>query len=207
MKIFVFACITAVSVAGAAFFPAHDLFQVIVSQIVFFVLFPFLAIRFSLHEKASRYGMLFFSHLRARDAVRLALVFLCALGVFLAIFAWTPLHRYYFPPSALTEGFVYFLMYSVLVDGIFSLIFTFFFQGFVLFFLERFFRGWAIGLQWLFFLFALAVSGKLEWSMTAQVYAAFFAGFVAFSTRSVPTAFLFTWFFMIIVEMIVLRFF
>ena len=207
IKIMVFVCVLVVSVLGYTFFPARDLFQTILSQIVFFVLFPFLVLKFSLGENLKSRGLLFFSHLNGKDLFRIAGIFLFAFGLFLTLFSFTPLHQYYFPPKILSQSFLFFFLYSVLVEGIFSLVFTFFFQGFVLFSLESFFKKWAIFLQWLFLLFVLSVSGKLDWSMTLQVYTTLFSGYVAASTRSVPVAFLFSWILILFLEMTLLRFF
>lgn len=207
IKILVFVCVLSVAILGSTFFPTHDLFQTILSQIVFFVLFPFLVLKFSLRENLKSRGLLFFSHLSKKDIFKLLGVFLFSFGFFLTLFSFTPLHQYYFPPKILTQGFLFFLLYSVLVEGVFSLIFTFFFQGFVLFSLEQFFKKWSLLFQWLFFVFALSVSGKLDWSMTPQIYTALFSGYIALSTRSVPTAFLFSWLFIVFLEMTLLRFF
>lgn len=205
-KIFLLGLTAIIAVAGALFFPANGTVQSFLSGIVFLTLFPYLVIKFVFKEPVSAYGLTLPTFTK-KLSFQIALLFFLALGIFLLLFAFTPLGNFYFPPAFLSQGFFLFFLYSLLGGCLFSLMFSSFFQGFLFFFFRNFGKEWAILVQWVCFILFLFLIGKLNWSMAPYIYVALFSGTVVSLSRSFPVGFLFTWFFVILADMLLLKFF
>lgn len=203
----IFLGVTAIlAIAGAVFFPTNGLVQKFVSGIVFMTMFPYLVVRFALKESVNAYGLTF-PVLPGRVWARIIFFFLLTLGLFLLLYKMTSLGRMYFPSPIISQGFFYFFLYSVVGGGIFSLLYSSFFQGFLLFFFRGLFKEWAILLQWMCFVGFLFLMGQWNASVMPYLYVALFSGTVVSLTRSFPIGFLFMWIFVILADMILLKFF
>lgn len=199
-------CVVGVAISGALFFPAENTFQALVSGFLFLAVFPFVVVRFILREAVSDYGLSFVK-IGSRKIFQIVGISLLAIIVFLIIALLSPFTEYYFPSLLLLGNFYFFIFFSVFLGGIFALIFTAFFQGFLLFTLEKYFHTWAILLQFLCFLAFLILVGDFDWDMAIFVYSALFAGVISQISRSFLFAFLFTWIFGILSDIVLLRFF
>ena len=193
------------ALVGATFFPVQDNFQSLFSGFIFMVLFPFLVVKFVFKEPIRNYGV-FFPQLTKKTFLQITLLFFLALALFFLLFSYTPIGENYFPSSFPLNGFFYFII-SILIGGLFSLLFSSFFQGFLLFILEKFFKEWGILLQWFCFILFLLLSGGFNWDMTPYIIISLFSGIVAYLTRSFFIGFLFTWIFVILSDMLLLKFF
>lgn len=198
--------IALIGVAGAFLFPTQNLFQTFLAGIAFLIIFPYLTIKFILKESVKQYGLTF-PPFNKKFFLQFGSLFLISLGLFFVLFAYTPLREHYFPPTFLSQRFFFFFLYSILVGGTFSLIFSAFFQGFLLFYFERLSKEWAILLQWFCFILFLFIAGDLEWNMTLYIYISLFSGALAYISRSFLTSFIFTWIFVILADMFLLKFF
>lgn len=205
IKILFLLAITIIGIVGAIFFPTQNSFQTLLAGLVFMTIFPFLAVKFALKEPTREFG-LFFPRLSKNQLIRILLVFFFALGLFFLLFTLTPLGDWYYPSTLPLQGFSFFL-FTIFITGLFSLLYASFFQGFLYFFLEKLTREWAILLQWFCFIAFLFLVGALDWDMTPYVFTALFAGGVTRITQSFPISFLFTWIFVILVDMLLLKFF
>lgn len=196
----------AIALAGFAFFPTEGLFQKIFSAIVFLAVFPFISIHFVLRESVASYG-LNLSLLKKKDIVIALLLLLAAIGLFITAFSFTPLEEKYAPKAFLQERFLYFFLYEVLGMGILSLLYSFFFQGFLFFSLQKLFKEWTALVQWGMFCLFLFLGGAFDWNMTLFIYISLFAGYIAHKTQSTPLAWIFSWLFIIFTDILILKFF
>jgi hypothetical protein len=195
-----------ISIAGTLFFPSSGTIQPFVSGIVFLLVFPYLVTRFILKESPRVYGFTLPLFTKKRSLQALFL-FLLSLGLFFLLFIYTPLGHHYFPPKFLSEQFLFFFLYSILGGGAFSLMYSSFFQGFLFFALEPITKEWTILIQWFCFIVFLAITGTFGWDMTLYLYVALFSGALVRLSRSFFSGFIFTWAFVILVDMILLKFF
>lgn len=195
-----------ISVLGALFFPSQDYFQMFFSGISFLVFFPYLAIRFALKEPLKKYG---FSLPPFNKFLLFQLLFLffLALATFLLIFSLTPLKEHYSLPLFLSQDFSSFLIYSLLLHGAFSLMFSSFFQGLLLSILRDYLKEWAILFQWGCFIVFLFLVGDFSWDMSPYIFVSLFSGAVGYISRSVLVSFLFSWSFVTLISILLLKFF
>lgn len=195
-----------ISLLGVFFFPSENLFQMFLSDVGFLVLFPYLAVRFALKESPRDYGFCF-PALNRTLFIQFFLFLFLTLGIFLLIYAFTPLKEHYFPLTSLSRGFFFFFLYSILLGGIFSFISSMFFQGFLLFIFKKFAKEWAILLQWGCFILFLILVEDFSWDRSSFIFISLFSGAITYFSKSSFVGFLFSWFFVILVDILLLKIF
>lgn len=191
---------------GSVFFPTEGAFQRLLSGIMFLGVFPFLVVRFVLRDNLCDFGWGKIHNPRKSLWLGGAL-FLIALGLFLILYAFTPLGNQFFPPEFLARNFFLFLLFGVLVSGVFSFIYSAFFGGFLQFWSEKYLGSWSPIVGWGCFVLSLVLTGALDWDAFLYIYAFLFSSLLASISRSLFGGLLFLWFFVVVTQLLLLKFF
>lgn len=131
-----------------------------------------------------------------------------ALSALFVLWSFTPLLEGYRLPVAVEEQFLFFVLYEVLLNGLFLFLFEVFFRGMILLLWLRDFRIWGVFLQALVFTGILYLSGDMSNGINPQTLPmllfAPFAGLIAYQSRSIWYSFGASWFFILLVDALVL---
>lgn len=196
------ATIALVCFALFLFFPGDNLFRKIVITAAFLLALPIIFIKVILRRHLRDYGINFYFDKKALFlSLILGLILICALYV---IIMYTGLIKGFSLADGVSGSFRSFLFYEILAVGFFTLVFEFFFRGFITIGLGSFLRHWAILAQFLLFLFLYALSGLNDWPLLLYAIAAPFSGFMAYRTKSLAYSFSLTYFFIIFADAILI---
>lgn len=131
-----------------------------------------------------------------------------ALGALFVLWNFTPLLEGYRLPVVVEEQFLFFVLYEVLLNGLFLFLFEVFFRGMILLLWLREFRIWGVFLQAIIFTGILYLSGDMSNGINPQTLPmllfAPFAGLIAYQSRSIWYSFGASWFFILLVDALVL---
>lgn len=131
-----------------------------------------------------------------------------SLGALFVLWNFTPLLEGYRLPVIVEEQFLFFVLYELLLSGIFLFLLEVFFRGMVLLLWLRDLGIWGVGVQALLFGGILFLSGDMDNGLNPQTLPlllfAPFAGLIAYQSRSLWYSFGASWFFMLIVDVLVL---
>lgn len=131
-----------------------------------------------------------------------------ALGAaFAALFVlwnFTPLLTEYRLPVIVREQFLFFVLYEVALNGFFLLLFEVFFRGMVLLLWLRELGVWGVFVQAALFAGILFLSQSIGPETIPLLLFAPFAGLIAYQSRSLWYSLVASWFFVLIVDVMVL---
>lgn len=131
-----------------------------------------------------------------------------ALGVALvALFVlwnFTPLLEGYHLPGIVREQFLFFVLYELVLSTSFLLLFEVFFRGFVMLLWLRGMGIWGVFVQAGLFIGLFWISGSIEAQTIPLLLFAPFAGLIAYQSRSIWYSLGTGWFFLLMVDTLVL---
>lgn len=131
-----------------------------------------------------------------------------ALGALFVLWNFTPLLEGYRLPVVVEERFLFFVLYEIFLNGLFLFLFEVFFRGMVLLLWLRDFGIWGVFFQALVFTGILYLSGDMSNGINPQTLPmllfAPFAGLIAYQSRSLWYSFGASWFFVLLVDALVL---
>lgn len=197
----------ATAIVGAVFFillPAKEYSQAYISAFVFLILLPSLVIRYVFKEKVSVYG--FDKTPNTRQIVWVSATLVASIMVYLTAFSLVDGLKQASPDRSISGGLFLFLIYALFLSTLQAGIYEFFFRSFLQLSLAKYFGIWSVALQTALFVAFLAFSGNLGWATMPLVFSSIVSGLIMHFTRSFLLCFLFSWLFVIIGDVIVLRF-
>lgn len=127
-----------------------------------------------------------------------------ALGAFFVLWNFTPLLQGYRLPALVEEQFLFFVLYEIFLNGFLLFLFEVFFRGLILLLWLREFRIWGVFLQAIIFLGVFFLTGSIDAQSIPLLFFAPFAGLIAYQSRSLWYSFAAGWFFMLLVDVLVL---
>ncbi len=131
-----------------------------------------------------------------------------ALGALFVLWNFTPLFERYRLPVIVEEQFLFFVLYEILLNGLFLFFFEVFFRGMILLLWLRDLRIWGVFFQALIFAGILYLSGDIGSNINPAVLPVLlfapFAGLIAYQSRSIWYSFGASWFFALLVDSLVL---
>lgn len=131
-----------------------------------------------------------------------------ALSALFVLWNFTPLLEGYRLPGIVEEQFLFFVLYEIFLNGLFLFLFEVFFRGLILLLWLRDFGIWGVFLQALVFTGILFLSGDMSDGINPQLLPMLlfspFAGLVAYQSRSIWYSFGASWFFILLVDALVL---
>ncbi len=168
-------------------FPVKNIFQQIISSISFLLVIPLLYIKIILKKTLKSYGIQ--KGDVSRGIVSMPLPIIISLLLFYALFQYTSLPDYHNLPSLVTENFIFFLLYDILLVGLFAALYEFFFRGVVMLGLFKNLGYWSIPAQFALFAAFFLILNKPDWSIFLYLIVAPFAGIIAYQSRSLLYSF------------------
>lgn len=127
-----------------------------------------------------------------------------ALTALFVLWNFTPLLEDYRLPVAVREQFLFFVLYQVVLNGFFLFLFEVFFRGMVMLLWLRELRIWGVFIQAILFTGILFLSGDVTAHTIPLILIAPFAGLVAYQSRSLWYSFGVSWFFVLMVDSLIL---
>ncbi|NCU41391.1 MAG: hypothetical protein EOM19_01540 [Candidatus Moranbacteria bacterium] len=187
-------------------FSSKDIFQSILLSFCIFFIFPLLFIRFILKKSLKEFG--FNSKISRYDIFWFfSLFFLASFVLFLCTFLFQIPKETLYPPSFIKESFWFFFLYFFIITGTFTFFYEFFFRGFIQIGSLRILQWKSVFFQWFLFLLFLWLTQTLHWENIFIIISSFFSGILIFKTKSLLLSFLFSWFFGILMSIIILNVF
>lgn len=183
-------------------FPTRNVFQQIVSSIAFLLVIPLLYIKIILKESLKNYGLRWGD--RRQGTLWMGLSLLASILIFYILFHYTSLPQKFQLPGLVAEKFSFFVMYELLLVGLFALLYEFFFRGLVTLGLGEL-GVWSIAIQSIIFASFFAITGEFNWSAILFTLISPFAGFVAYRSRSILYSFGASLIFVIIADALAIR--
>lgn len=168
-------------------FPVKNIFQQIISSITFLLIIPLLYIKIILKKTSQSYGIQ--KGDRHRGIVLMPLSIIISLLLFYVLFQYTSLPDYHNLSSLVTENFIFFVLYEILLVGLFTALYEFFFRGVVMLGLFKNFGYWSILAQFVLFAAFFLILDKPDWSIFLYLIVAPFAGITAYRSRSLLYSF------------------
>lgn len=185
-----------------AIFPREGVFQEIIANLTFLLVIPILYIKIILKKKLGNFG------LQTGDKKKGIIWAVLSLGISLLIFYivynYTDFPKYYRLPQEIMNNFWLFVFFEVLLIGSLTVLYEFFFRGFVMFNFTEKFGYWAIAIQFLLFILFFLATGNLGWSVIPGIIIAPFAGVAAYKGRSLIYSFAVSLFFIIILDALII---
>lgn len=127
-----------------------------------------------------------------------------ALGALFVLWNFTPLLEGYRLPVIVEEQFLFFVLYELFFNTFFLFLFEVFFRGMVLLLWLRELRIWGVFVQAGLFGGILFLSNSIDAQSLPLLLFAPFAGLIAYQSRSLWYSFGFGWFFLLLVDTLVL---
>ncbi len=185
-------------------FPTSNVFQQIVSSIAFLLVIPLLYIKIILREPLKNYGLQRGD--RRQGILWMGLSLLMALLVFYILFHHTSLFQKYPLPDLVAERFIFFILYEILLTGLFAFLYEFFFRGLATLGFSGVLGQWSIALQFVLFAVFFFIAGGLDRSIILFLIVAPFAGIAVYQSRSLLYSFGFSLIFIIIADALAIGF-
>ena len=195
-------CVIIFCVILASFFPTSNAIENISRSILFLVILPVLYIKIILKENLSAYGW----NLGKKNlGTILSSIFLVAsLAFFYLLLHSTPFSSHYSVNPLISRSFLIFLFYELVLFNIIFFSQTFFFQGFLLFFLSST-GAWSIFIQAAAYTLLILISGQLSWQIFPFIYLSLIGGLLSYKTRSFAYSYIFGLLFIIILDSYVIH--
>ncbi len=178
-------------------FPTGNVFQQIVSSIAFLLVIPLLYIKIILKEPLKKYGIGLGE--RRQGIIWMGLSLLASILIFYILLQYTSLPQKFQLPGLASEEFSFFVMYELLLVGLFALLYEFFFRGLMTLGLKEL-GIWTIVIQSVVFASFFAIIGSFDWSIILFTIISPFAGIVAYRGKSLLYSFGTSLFFVIIAD-------
>ena len=166
-------------------FPVNNIFQRIVSVITFLFVIPFLYIKIVLKKDMKSLGI--------QKGEWKAGVFWSIMAIIVSFLVEYILFKYLkfefkypFPPY-LANNFPAFLAYEIIMVGMFTALYEFFFRGFLMLNFFNKFGIWSVLLQSLVFLILFLLAGK--WALLPYIIFVFWSGIITYLSRSIVYSF------------------
>lgn len=180
--------------------------QSLIVAVAVFLVIPLLYCRIVLEQPLSRLG---FQRGNPWAGIGGSVIALgLALSALFVLWNFTPLLESYRLPVAVEERFLFFVIYEVFLNGFFLFLFEVFFRGMILFLWLKDFRIWGVFIQAFIFAGILYLSGDLSEGVNPQILPmllfAPLAGLIAYQSRSIWYSFGASWFFILLVDALVL---
>jgi membrane protease YdiL (CAAX protease family) len=164
--------------------------------IFFFVIIPLLYIRIILKKQLKKYGWQMGNW---------------RLGVFWGVFslllslalAYIVIYYLKLPDkytSYFADNFWVFILYEILVIGLYVFLYEFFFRGFLMFSLEKKFGRLSPLIQFLVFLAFYWLTNEFTWQNIFFFTAALFSGWITLHSRSILYSLVYSWLFILIAD-------
>jgi membrane protease YdiL (CAAX protease family) len=170
-----------------AVFPTSNVFQQIISSIVFLLVIPLLYVKIILKKKVSTIGIQ-----KGKWKTGLAwsvLSLAITVSVAYILFKYFSFSQKYAIPTYIAHNFPVYLAYEILLVGFFAILYDFFFRGFLMFSFSRKIGIWSVLLQSLVFLALMYFSGSLHWTTTPYLIFVLFSGIIVYLSDSIWYAF------------------
>ena len=162
-------------------FPTGNVFQQIISSIAFLLVIPLLYIKIILKEPLEKYGIGWGE--RRQGVIWMGLSLLASLLIFYILLHYTSLPQKFQLPELATERFSFFVMYELLLVGLFALLYEFFFRGLTMLGLKEL-GTWSVAIQSVVFASFFAIIGSFDWSTILFTIISPFAGIAAYRSKS-----------------------
>lgn len=127
-----------------------------------------------------------------------------ALGALFVLWNFTPLLEGYRLPVIVERQFLFFVLYELFFNAFFLFLFEVFFRGMVLLLWLRELRIWGVFVQAALFGGILFLSNSIDAQSLPLLLFAPFAGLIAYQSRSLWYSLGFGWFFLLLVDTLVL---
>lgn len=188
-----------------ALFSAKNVFQQIVLALSFLLFTPLIYVKIILKRSIKEYG-LGIGNCKT-GLIWIAISFASCFLIFYVLFNYSDLPRKYYQDffSLAAENFSFFLLYELVILGFYYFVFEVFFRGFVIFSLRNFLGVWVILAQSVLLFFALWISSGLNWLIAPYLIFSFFAGFIAYYSRSIWYSFFASIVFNILFDVIIIN--
>ncbi len=183
------------------FYPTEEgnVFQGIVSALLFLIIFPALFFKFVLKEKLSHYG--FQLSIKIKSILTVLLMLLVALLIFFIISKYWLIDFGYSLPIFLTKNFIAFLFSELTIGLSLVLIIEIFFRGFLQSFLSQYMgslRGiFFQTLLLIIFVYFLGMTDMISWPIFQLILISPLAGWVFQKSNSWFYSWFYYWLFMI----------
>lgn len=163
------------------FFSRENTLQTFTIIIAFFFLVPWLYIRIILKKKLKNFGWQIGDWKAGLVWSGASFLVSAALGYLVIYILRLPDHYSVF----FRENFWLFLANEVLIFGLFTALYEFFFRGFLMFYLEDYLGKMAPAVQFPAFLLFFWLAGFINWQNIFYIVIAFFSGFITYKSRSI----------------------
>lgn len=127
-----------------------------------------------------------------------------AIGALFVLWNFTPLLEDYHLPVIVEEQFLFFVLYEIFVNAFFLFLLEVFFRGMVLLLWLRELRVWGVFIQAFLFMGIFYLSDSMTAQAIPMILFAPFAGLIAYQSRSLWYSFAAGWFFLLLVDALVL---
>jgi len=177
-------------------FPEENYFQKIIISLVFLLVIPVLYIKIVLKESLRNFGLRIGNWKQGIAWIMLSLV-----GSFFIIFLlyqYAGMAEKYHVPQNIIQNFGLFVFYESVLVSFFIALYEFFFRGFVMFSFSEKLGYWAVISQFALFILFLIIMKDFNWTFAPYLISAFFAGVIAYKSRSLFYSYLFSLLFVII---------
>jgi hypothetical protein len=178
------------------FFPAQNSAQILTKNLFFLVLLPALYIKFILQQDLSDFGWNLKNKTGSVSWGIVTTIF--TLLLFYLMLKFTLFGTNYALGDYVKNSFWLFLAYELLIVNFSLFIFSYFFQGFLLFTFQKKFESWAIAAQAILFFAFLFFTKSLSWQVAPFILLSITGGFLSYKTKS----FLYSYFMSIFVIII-----
>jgi hypothetical protein len=181
---------------SSLFFPAQNSAQIITKNLFFLVILPALYIKLILHQNLSDFGW----NLKNKSgAISWGIgTTIFTLLLFYLMLKFTLFETSYVLGDYVKNSFWLFLVYELLIVNFSLFIFSYFFQGFLLFTFQKKFKSWSIAAQAILFLAFLFFTKSLSWQVAPFILLSITGGLLSYETKS----FLYSYFMSIFVIII-----
>ena len=186
------------------------IFQEVVISVTFLFLLPYFYIKNVLKESLINFGF----RMPKKDNRKGDLfIFFASILIVSSIFyllndKFDFSDKYFITKTILKKHFLYFILYELVWVNFFVLLYEFFFRGFIMFYFSSFSKkvgGYAIFIQFLFFILFLDLANQLNASFLYYIIIAPFAGLIAYRTESLLYSYFFSIISIVIGDIIALK--
>lgn len=185
------------------YFPKNGIFQEVIVSTFFFLIIPILYSKIILKKKLKDLGV-------ATGDAKSGIIWMVISAVMLfliyyILFQYTNFTAKYSLPQRAAAEFKYFVLYEILVVGFITILYEFFFRGFVMFVFGKKFGQWAIVTQAIVFLLLLSVSGSRDYSLVPLLVASLFSGLTAYRSQSLIYSFAVSFFSVVVLDSVIVK--
>lgn len=185
------------------YFPKEDIFQEVIVSTFFFLIIPALYCKIILKKGLNDLGVATGDWKSGImwTVISAAMLFL----IYYILFHYTSFETKYSLPQRAAAEFKYFVLYEILIVGFITVLYEFFFRGFVMFTFKERFGQWAIIMQAVVFLLLLAFSGSRDYSLIPLLVVSLFSGLTAYRSESLIYSFAVSFFSVVILDSVIIK--